>query len=73
LSLSGCFVEDIAKPAMGERVNVTLRVPGGQPIELAGRVPYVSHPLGFAVVFDVDERAGSELAAAIRRLSLSRR
>jgi hypothetical protein len=66
-SIAGCFVEDIATPATGERVTVTLRVPGGQPIEVSGRVAYINPPLGFAVAFEVDERGASELAAAVRR------
>ena len=72
-SLTGCFVEDIAAPATGERVTVTLHVPGGDPIEAAARVAYVNPPLGFAVVFEQDERVASELAAAARRVSQRRR
>ena len=68
-SLAGCFVEDIASPVAGEHVTLTLRVPGGGPIELAGRVTYVNAPLGFAVAFEVDDRVASELAAAVRRAS----
>lgn len=67
-SLTGCFVEDIATPATGERVTVTLRVPGGNPIRAAGRVAYVTPPHGFAVAFESDERVASELAAAARRV-----
>ncbi|WP_157899299.1 PilZ domain-containing protein [Luteitalea pratensis] len=72
-SLSGCFIEDIATPVTGERVTLTLRVPGGSPIEAAGHVAYVNPPLGFAVAFEVDERVASELAAAARRVSQRRR
>ena len=68
-SLTGSFVEDVAEPAVGERVSVTLRVPGGDPIELVGRVAYVSRPLGFAVTFEINTRVASELAAAARRAS----
>ena len=72
-SLTGCFVEDIAAPATGERVTLTLRVPGGAPIEAAGRVAYVDPPLGFAVAFEEDDRVASELASAARRITQQRR
>lgn len=68
-SPDGCFVEDIVTPAVGERVTLMLRVPGGDPIDVAGCVTYVTPPLGFAVVFEVDERVASELDAAVRRVS----
>jgi hypothetical protein len=71
-SLSGCFVEDIATPGTGERVTLTLRVPGGQPIEAAGRVVYLNPPLGFAVAFEQDECVVNELAAAVHRVSQHR-
>jgi hypothetical protein len=72
-SLTGCFVEDIAAPVMGERVTLTLLVSGGGPIEATGRVVYVNSPLGFAVAFDVNDRLVSELAAAARRVAQQRR
>ena len=68
-SLAGCFVEDIATPAMDERVTLTLHVPGCDPIDTAGHVVYVNPPLGFAVAFEVSDRLASELAAAARRVS----
>jgi hypothetical protein len=72
-SLTGCFVEDIATPSAGERVTVTLHVPGGGPITAAGRVAYVSPPLGFAVTFEMNDRLASEVAAAAHRVSQGRR
>ena len=72
-SVAGCFVEDIAAPATGERVTLTLRVPGDGPIEVAGRVTYVDPPLGFAVAFELNELVASQLAAAAHRASQQRR
>jgi len=71
-SVGGCFVEDIAVPAVGECVRVTLALPGGDPIETGGRVVYLYPGQGFAVSFDQDERVGSELLVAVRRLSAAR-
>jgi hypothetical protein len=68
-SPTGCFIEDLATPAAGERVTVRLQVPGGAAIEAAGHVAYVSPPLGFAVAFEMNDRLASELGAAIRRVS----
>ena len=72
-SPAGCFVEDIAAPAPGERLTLTLRVPGGGPIEVAGRVVYANPPLGFAVAFEPNQIVASELVAAVRRASQQRR
>jgi hypothetical protein len=69
LSVTGCFVEDIATPAVGERVRITLRLPDIGPIAAEGRVVYVFPHQGFGVAFDADERAVNALHAAMRRLS----
>ena len=70
--MSGCFVEDIATPAIGERVTITLRIPGGAPIEATGRVAYTAAPLGFAVAFDDNDHTRSALHAAALRISQRR-
>jgi hypothetical protein len=68
-SANGCFVEDIASPSVGERVMVTLRIPGGHPIEASGQVVYLYPAQGFGVVFDPDETVAAALHAAELRVA----
>lgn len=68
-SALGCFVEDMPQPAVGEAVIVTLRIPGGPPIQTNGRVVYVYPAQGFGVAFDPDEAAAAALYAAEMRVS----
>ena len=68
-SVGGCFVEDIAVPAVGESVRVTLALPGDNTIETGGRVVYLYPGQGFAVAVDQNERVESALLLAVRRLS----
>jgi hypothetical protein len=50
LSVTGCFIESVMLPVMGQRVTVSLAVTGGQ-INLPGEVVYAEANLGFAVHF----------------------
>jgi hypothetical protein len=55
LSLGGCFIDDLTRPAPGEAIRVTLALPNASPIEVGGRVVYVDRIQGFGVAFtDVD-------------------
>lgn len=69
LSVAGCFVDALAAPAAGEHVTLTLHLPGGSPFEVTGHVLYVYQGQGFAVGFDTDERAASQLHVALQRLA----
>ena len=50
LSVSGCFIESVALPAIGQAVTVSIAVAGGQ-CNLPGEVVYAESNLGFAVRF----------------------
>lgn len=52
------------QPAVGERVTVTLHVPGGPPIETTGTVVYIYPSQGFGVAFTPDDAASAALHAA---------
>lgn len=68
ISETGCFIEDLATPATGERVEVTVTLRGGPALQLAGTVVYLYPAQGFAVSFDHDERTAEVLRDALRRL-----
>lgn len=72
ISHTGCFVDDIASPAMGERVTVTVRLPGEQAFELPGEVRYTDAVQGFAVEFDQAAAPMPAFAEALERLIASR-
>jgi hypothetical protein len=50
LSVSGCFVESVTLPALGQVVMVSISIGGGQ-INMPGEVVYAETNLGFAVRF----------------------
>lgn len=63
LSLTGCFVESVLVPVVGQRVTVSVGI-AGQQIDLPATVVYVEVNLGFAVHF-VDMPA--EIASLLRK------
>lgn len=50
LSVSGCFIESIALPKVGQIVTVSIAISGGQ-INLPAEVVYAQATHGFAVRF----------------------
>ncbi len=59
ISWSGCFVQTLAQPGIGEHTLVT--VPTGQgPVVLSGAVVYTEAGMGFSVKFEVIKRAHYE-------------
>lgn len=68
VSVTGCFIEDLATPAIGDRVHVTLFLPHGAEVQVRGRVVYLFPAQGFAVDFEHDERSSVELEDAVFRL-----
>ncbi len=50
LSVSGCFIESIALPKVGQTVTVSIAISGGQ-INLPAEVVYAETTHGFAVRF----------------------
>jgi PilZ domain len=50
LSVSGCFIESVTLPTVGQPVTVSIAVTGGQ-INLPAEVVYAESNLGFAVRF----------------------
>ena len=69
VSLSGCFIEDLAAPRVGERVDLTLFLPGGPPVHAGGTVVYIYPAQGFAVTFEHDEGSSAQLHEAVDRLA----
>lgn len=69
VSLTGCFVEDLAAPAVGEVVTVTIDLPNGSPVHVSGRVVYLYPAQGFAVTFEHTEASAAALQVAVDRLS----
>ena len=51
LSVGGCFVDTIAQAAVGAAVDLKLRLPSGDWIELRGEVTYQYPGAGFGVRF----------------------
>ena len=51
MSWGGCFIQNPAEPAMGERTEIVAII-GGKEITLTGSVVYVERPIGFSVQFD---------------------
>lgn len=68
VSVSGCFIEDLATPAIGDRVDVTLFLPHELEVQATGRVVYLYPAQGFAVTFEHDERSSVALEDAVARL-----
>ena len=50
LSWSGCFVETVAAPTIGEQTEVTIKI-GADEATLTGAVNSVFHGIGFGVQF----------------------
>ena len=50
LSVSGCFIESVALPKVGQIVTVSIAISGGQ-INLPAEVVYAQATQGFAVRF----------------------
>jgi hypothetical protein len=50
LSVSGCFIESVALPKVGQTVTVSIAISGGQ-INLPAEVVYAESNVGFAVRF----------------------
>jgi PilZ domain len=63
LSVSGCFIESVALPRVGQTVTVSIAISGGQ-INLPAEVLYSESNQGFAVRF-VDTPA--EVANVLRK------
>ena len=68
LSVSGCFVESVTLPAMGQVVTVSIQIGGGQ-VNLPGEVVYAETNLGFAVRF---KEAPAAIIDVLRREVASR-
>ena len=67
LSVSGCFVESVTLPSMGQTVTVSMAVAGGQ-INLTAEVLYAESNLGFAVRFvDMPDQVANVLRKEIAR------
>ena len=56
ISWSGCFLQTLAEPGIGERTLVTVPTHTG-PMVLGGAVAYVERGMGFSVKFDQIKRA----------------
>ena len=56
ISWSGCFVQTLAQPGIGERTLVTVPTSQG-PTVLSGAVAYVEPGMGFSVKFQKIKRA----------------
>jgi CheY-like chemotaxis protein len=68
LSQSGAFVRTARPAAVGERVRIGLRLPGGEAFSAPAVVAMASGD-GMGVRFDLDEAGELKLAAAIAHLS----
>lgn len=68
VSDTGCFIEDLAAPAPGERVEVSITLPGCPVLTVAGTVVYLYPAQGFAVVFDDEAEPTRALRQALRDL-----
>jgi hypothetical protein len=65
LSISGCFIESVALPVVGQTVTVSIAISGGQ-INLPAEVVYAETNLGFAVRFvDTPEEVANVLRKEI--------
>jgi hypothetical protein len=60
VSVSGCFVQSLAMPKVGESTEIAIDLPDG-PISVTGEVVYVEAGMGFAVRF-VDPSADATTA-----------
>lgn len=51
LSEGGCYIDTLGGTRVGEILNLKLRMPDGEWLELAGEVAHQSPPLGFGLRF----------------------
>lgn len=69
ISAGGCFVESLLLPAVGERVRVRVRLPGGAEIDALGEVAYLAMGMGFGLRFlDLTPDQQARLREAMLRL-----
>ena len=69
LSDGGCYMDSLGGVVMGERVNLKLKLPGGEWLELSGEVAHHTPPMGFGVRFlNLSEKQLSTLRALIEYL-----
>lgn len=66
LSDGGCYIDSLGDVVMGEPVNLKLKLPNGEWLELTGEVAHHTPPVGFGVRFlDLSEDQLSTLRAFI--------
>lgn len=69
LSDGGCYVDSLGRVFLGELVNLKLRLPNGEWLELSGEVAHHTPPVGFGLRFlDLSEDQLATLRAFIEYL-----
>ena len=69
LSDGGCYMDSLGDVSLGEPVNLKLKLPGGEWLELSGEVAHHTPPVGFGVRFlDLSENQLKTLRAFIEYL-----
>lgn len=51
ISLGGCYLDTIGSAAPGEIIGLTIKLPGGELLNLRGEVAYHLQNLGFSICF----------------------
>ena len=51
ISLGGCYLDTIGSAAPGEIIGLTIKLPGGETLNLRGEVAYHLQNLGFSICF----------------------
>ena len=62
ISISGCFVQSLAMPSMGETTEITIEFAPDARLTLTGSVVYAERGMGFAIRFVAPD---AETAAAL--------
>lgn len=70
ISVSGCFIQSLAMPKVGESTEISIDLAEGESVAVTGEVVYVENGMGFAVRFvDPDQAATDAIQALVNSAS----
>jgi len=66
ISVTGCFIQSLAAPAIGEHTTISVEFGPDDTVAITGRVAYTERGMGFGVEFiDVDAATTAAIERAI--------